>query len=70
MLDTDPTLANAPFRWGPNCKNDTRPLHYVCDKVFDGTISGERGAELARLLIDAGADIDDRDGDPGEAAAG
>jgi ankyrin repeat protein len=62
-------LANAPFRWGENGKNETRPLHYICDKVFDGTISGERAVDLARLLIEAGADIDDRDGDPLTAAA-
>ena len=68
-LAADRRLANAPFRWGENCKNDTRPLHYICDKVFDRSIPGERAAALARLLIDAGADIDDRNGDPLNAAA-
>ena len=68
-LANNRATADAPFRWGENCKNETRPLHYVCDKVFDKSISGECAADLARLLIEAGADIDDSNGDPLNAAA-
>lgn len=69
LLTADPGLANTPIRWGKNDEILTQPLHFVCDKVFDGTLSGERAALLARTLIEAGADINHQNGDPLNAAA-
>jgi len=69
LLADHPDAANDPIRWGKNDEILTRPLHFVCDKAFDRTLSGQRAALLARVLIDAGADIDHENGDPLNAAA-
>jgi ankyrin repeat protein len=50
--------AGCRIRWGKNDAILTQPLHFVCDKVFDGTLSGERAAQLA--LVNAGARPDSR----------
>lgn len=65
LLSASPELANAPIRWG---RNESRPLHFLSDKVFDGTISGDRAADMARALLAAGADLEDQNGDPLNAA--
>lgn len=69
LLAAVPGSANAPIRWGKNDGILTQPLHFVCDKVFDGTLPIERAVLLARALIEAGADIDHQNGDPLNAAA-
>lgn len=69
LLAANPGSANAPIRWGNNDEIVTQPLHFVCDKVFDRTLTQEQSAMLARALIQAGADIDDQSGDPLNAAA-
>lgn len=69
LLAEVPDLANAPIRWGKNDEIVTRPLHFVCDKVFDQTLAGETAARLAQALIEAGADINHQNGDPLNAAA-
>src|SRR5262245_39502761 len=71
LVTADPGLANALIEWssGPDQILKTRPLHFLCDKVFDRTITGERAAQLAKPIIAAGADIDDHNGDPLNAAA-
>lgn len=69
LLAANPGAANASIRWGQNDELFTQPLHFVCDKVFDGSLSGGQAVELARALIASGADIDDQNGDPLNAAA-
>jgi ankyrin repeat protein len=69
LLAAVPGSANAPIRWGKSDEIVTHPLHFVCDKVFDGTLHSGRAVLLARALIEAGADIDHQDGDPLNAAA-
>lgn len=54
---------------GRNDEILTRPLHFICDKVFDRTLRGEDAGLLARALIESGADIDAQNGDPLNAAA-
>ncbi len=62
LLREDSSRANALVHWG---KCQTRPLHYVSDMLFEGTL--QRGKELALInaLIQAGADLNfERDGKP------
>jgi len=41
------------------CGNSELPaLHLVCDAVFRGLITDEQGEQLARILLDAGEDVD------------
>ena|SRR5688572_490180 len=68
-LRDDPASRDAVIHWGPKNKNACHPLHYVCDKVFDGTLSPEQSTALARVLIAAGADVTFQNGDPLIAAA-
>ncbi|HYR28458.1 MAG TPA: hypothetical protein VEU30_08330 [Thermoanaerobaculia bacterium] len=59
-MDGDPRLADELI-------DGKHPIHYLCDKVFDGTVAS--GGEVARVLIAAGAYIDFASGDPLNAAA-
>lgn len=54
LLAGDPALANQLIVWG-NCQ--THPLHFISDKLFDGTL--ERGKELplVEALLAAGSDV-------------
>jgi ankyrin repeat protein len=69
LLAANPGSANAPIRWGKHDEILTQPVHFVCDKVFDGTLPSGHAAVLAHALIEAGADIDHQSGDPLNAAA-
>jgi hypothetical protein len=69
LLASEPELANAAIPWGGRGELLSRPLHYICDKFFDRTLSDDAAVRLARVVIDAGGDIDDRNGDPLNAAA-
>jgi len=69
LLAASPDFANTAIRWGKNDEILTQPLHFVCDKVFDGTLPAGRAVPLARALIEAGADINNQNGDPLNAAA-
>lgn len=58
-LAADPKLANA----GIPCNDDMpemtgHPLHRICDVVFNGAISDEQATEVAKILLEFGADID------------
>lgn len=58
-LTVDPKLANA----GIPCSDDMpemtgHPLHRICDVVFAGAISDEQAIEVAKILLEFGADID------------
>jgi len=57
LLDAERTRANALVRWGKNGCNRTHPLHYVSDKVFDGTLQRDVALPLIDLLLAAGADV-------------
>jgi ankyrin repeat protein len=57
-LDADPALANTIIRWGPNGKNPSVPLHYVCDMVFNGVVDAAAALPLAEALLASGAAID------------
>ncbi len=48
--------ANELIVWGIRGHLRTHPLHYVCDKCFDGSIAKEAALPLAEALLAAGAD--------------
>lgn len=56
-INTDPAKVNQVIKWGPLLKNHAHPLHYLCDRVFSDELEDERAGEIARLLIDHGANI-------------
>ena len=58
LLDADRARANVVVRWGKNGCNRTHPLHYVSDKVFDGTLSRDQALPLIEALVEANADVD------------
>lgn len=58
-LMNDPSLANA----GIPCSDDQpekkgHPLHRICDAVFAGIITDDQAIEIAKILLEFGADID------------
>lgn len=68
LLAADPALANRHIAWGKRGEIRTHPLHFVADRLFDGTLDRSReveiGIPLLDALIDAGADVNhfSRDG--------
>jgi ankyrin repeat protein len=58
-LTDNPTLANSGI---PCSDNDPdmkgHPLHRICDTVFAKTITDEQAIEIAKILLEFGADID------------
>lgn len=60
-LETKPGLANQTISWRLNQANESDPLHYVCDCVFNGHIREDRATGIANLLIEHGANIDGRE---------
>lgn len=59
LLMENPKLASEPIRWGGimnSCK--TEPLHFLSDGPFNQLWDHGLQAELARVLIDAGAPVD------------
>jgi ankyrin repeat protein len=61
-LELDPALANRTIRWHLNQDNESDPLHYVSDSVFNGWLTNGREAELAELLLAHGAALDGNEG--------
>jgi len=61
LLSEQPLLSNTPIAFGPANQQRCLPLHYVCDAVFEGSISATAGLELAECLIKYGALVN---GDP------
>jgi len=55
LLQRNSELANSRIAWGPDNKNLTDPLHFISDCVFNGLLSDDAAAELAKSLIDHGA---------------
>lgn len=68
LLAADGSRANALIRWGEDGELLSHPIHFVCDRLFDGTLPAGEGAPLVRALVAAGADVDFADGDPLNAA--
>lgn len=58
LLKSNPDYANRPVSWYLNQPNESDPLHYVCDSVFNGWLKEECGAEIAALLLNSGAAIE------------
>ncbi|MDA1230558.1 MAG: ankyrin repeat domain-containing protein [Planctomycetota bacterium] len=59
ILAESPSLASSPITWGSMfriCR--TEPLHYLSDAPFNQIFNHGRQAELARILIEAGAPVD------------
>lgn len=69
LLRAEPARANELITWGKRDHLESHPLHFICDMLFEGTLERGRERELAAALIDAGADINYRQGDPLNAAA-
>lgn len=58
-LEADPSLSNA----GVPCRDNQpemkgHPLHRICDVVFAGAVTDEKAIEIAKILLEFGADID------------
>jgi len=59
LLNENPKLAFTPIRWGSILNScQTEPLHFLSDGPFNQLWDHGRQAELARVLIDAGAPVD------------
>jgi uncharacterized protein len=56
LLTESPALADESVVWGEREHLRTHPLHYVCDKLFDGTIRKGDELPLIEALLAAGAD--------------
>lgn len=55
-------LANQTVEWFLNQKNESDPLHYVCDCVFNDLLTECRAAKVATLLLESGASIEGSNG--------
>lgn len=59
LLAEMPTLASSPIKWGLTmCPCKSEPLHYLSDAPFNQIWNHGRQAELAEVLIEAGAPVD------------
>ena len=61
-LASNSHLANRSVEWFLNQKNESDPLHYVCDCVFNGWLDDVRASEIAALLLEHGALIEGTEG--------
>lgn len=57
-LDACPDLARQPIRWYLNQWNESEPLHYVSDCIFNRRLTNGREGEIATLLLAHGAALD------------
>jgi len=62
ILRADPEFANRTVRWYLNRWNESDPLHYVCDCVGNGTLTNGAEGEIAKLLLENGAQVDGTQG--------
>jgi ankyrin repeat protein len=60
ILRETPAAANEPIRWGPNEKNLSHPLHFCSDCVFERGIGEAAAVQMAKALLEAGAEMDGR----------
>ncbi len=61
-LQQDPAFANRTVRWHLNQDNESDPLHYVSDCVFNGWLINGREGEIAEMLLTHGAAINGSQG--------
>ncbi|MEO0616057.1 MAG: ankyrin repeat domain-containing protein [Pseudomonadota bacterium] len=61
-LAANPSLTNRPVKWALNQDNESDPLHYACDCVFNGWLDEARAYEVAALLLEHGALIEGTEG--------
>ncbi len=57
-LASNPEVANNIIEWGPEGKNQSDPLHFVSDCVFEGVLQDDVGTKVAEMLLSAGATVD------------
>jgi len=62
VLGKNPEFANQIVEWFLNQKNESEPLHYVCDCVFNDWLSDSRASGIASMLIENGALIEGAEG--------
>ena len=59
VLASNPELASSPITWGPMFRTcQTEPLHYLSDAPFNQLWDHGKQAELAKVLVKAGAPVD------------
>lgn len=59
VLSRNPKLASATISWGPAiCPCKSEPLHYLSDAPFNQLWNHGQQAEMAQVLIEAGAPVD------------
>lgn len=56
-LDREPALANRAIHWVVNPPNESDPLHYVSDCVFNGWLTNGKEAQITEALLAHGAAI-------------
>ena len=61
-LASDPELANQSVEWFLNQKNESDPLHYVCDCVFNDWLDEATALGIVALLLENGALIEGTEG--------
>lgn len=61
-LASNPELVNQGVKWYLNQQNESDPLHYVCDCVFNDWLDETVAAEIVSLLIENGALIEGTEG--------
>lgn len=57
VLSRNPALANEPIPLQDNPAK-AHPLHRICDGVFDGSYSDNQGADMARIFLEFGANVE------------
>jgi uncharacterized protein len=57
-LDAEPALSNRAIHWVLNQPNESDPLHYVSDCVFNGWLTNGTEGEIALALLAHGAAVD------------
>jgi ankyrin repeat protein len=56
-LAENPALANEGIPFDKNNTTKAHPLHRICDRVFSKKYTDDEGVEMAKIFIEAGADI-------------
>jgi ankyrin repeat protein len=56
-LGKDSSLANKTIHWHLNQDNQSDPLHYIADCVFNGHLRNEMEGEITELFLKHGAEI-------------
>lgn len=57
VLQDNPVLVNEGLPFDEENTTKAHPLHRICDAVFSKKITDEQGAELTKVFLEAGADV-------------